>query len=298
MSPELTALLRSAQEQQPWRDHHLLKVLAGRQAHATYRLLSAFTTDNLAEQNPAPFHTSLCSLACVFQTSEKVETVYLTTEPCDQQQQPMGDEPQVAKPPTNPPPPPPGACMMHADDDVTEGWADELQAQRVDDDDDDEDEDISDSEDDASDASEDAISVVARLAVDEATDAAIRQSQSSPCASWANASDDANDVVISPEAGSLPRQSDQSDSDEDEEAWPDCPRPTTSLSTNQTPSDQSGDDDNDEAEVTSWNHTTLTCPSALSPALQPWAPPLTAPADCLNCVVVSIVLIDSCFLSL
>lgn len=191
--------------------------------------------------------------------------------------------------------------MMHADDDVMEGWADEMQAQSIDNDndEDDEDDDISDSEDDASDASEDAISVVARLAVDEATDAAIRQSQSSPCASWANTSADVNDGdgQVSPEARSLPRHSDQSDSDEDEEAWPDCPRPSTSLLANQTPSDQSGDDD-DEAEVTSWSPTTLTCPSALSPALQPWAPPLTAPADCPNCLVVSITLTDSCFLSL
>lgn len=202
--------------------------------------------------------------------------------------------------------------MMHADDDITEGWA-----ESVDDDDDEEEDDLSNSEDDASDASEDAISVVARLAVDEATDAAIRQSQSSPCASWANTSADANDGdgQVSPEASSPTRQSDQSESDE--EAWPDCPRPSTSLSTNQIPSDQSGDDD-DEAEVTSLSYTALTCPSALSPAhqplalpyspkfcpsalspaLQPWAPPLTAPADCPNCVVVSIALTDCCFLSL
>lgn len=179
----------------------------------------------------------------------------------------MGDEPQVPKPPTNPPPPPPGVCMMHADDDVTEGWAGELQPQSVDDDDDDEDDDISNSEDDASDASEDAISVVARLAVDEATDAAIRQSQSSPCASWANASADANseDGQVRLGASNSPCQS---DSDEDGEAWPDCPHPSTNLSTNQIPFDQSGEDD-DEAEVKSWNYTTLTCPSALSPTHQP-----------------------------
>ncbi|XP_068593234.1 band 4.1-like protein 3a isoform X3 [Cebidichthys violaceus] len=61
------------------------------------------------------------------ETSEKVETVFLMTEPCDQDQ-PMAEQPQVATrnlvgpPPTNPPPPPPGACMSHADD-VTEEWA-------------------------------------------------------------------------------------------------------------------------------------------------------------------------------
>ncbi|XP_073344375.1 band 4.1-like protein 3a [Pagrus major] len=52
MSPELTALLRSAKDQNTFREHNLLK------------------------------------------TSEKVETVFLMTEPCDQDQ-PMADEPQV-----------------------------------------------------------------------------------------------------------------------------------------------------------------------------------------------------------
>lgn len=213
----------------------------------------------MGRTRPRPLFTPTLSLTLthVLQTSEKVETVYPTTEPCDQQQ-PMGDEPQVATPPTNPPPPPPGACMMHADDDVTEGWADELQAKSDngddDDEEDDDDDDVSASEDDASDASEDAISVVARVAVDEATDAAVRQSQSSLNASQANArraSVGANDGdgQVSPEAYSPPHQSDQSESDEDREAWPACPRPSTSLSTNHTPSDQSGDDD--EAEVTS-----------------------------------------------
>ncbi|XP_030253763.1 protein 4.1-like isoform X4 [Sparus aurata] len=51
MSPELTALLRSAKDQTTFREHNLLK------------------------------------------TSEKVETVFLMTEPCDQDQ-PMADEPQ------------------------------------------------------------------------------------------------------------------------------------------------------------------------------------------------------------
>uniref|UniRef100_G3NAI7 FERM adjacent domain-containing protein n=1 Tax=Gasterosteus aculeatus TaxID=69293 RepID=G3NAI7_GASAC len=53
MSPELTALLNSAREQNTFREHNLLK------------------------------------------TSEKVETVFLMTEPCDKDQ-PMADEPQVA----------------------------------------------------------------------------------------------------------------------------------------------------------------------------------------------------------
>ncbi|XP_036934944.1 band 4.1-like protein 3a isoform X3 [Acanthopagrus latus] len=156
MSPELTALLRSAKDQTTFREHNLLK------------------------------------------TSEKVETVFLMTEPCDRDQ-PMADEPQVATgslvgpPPSNPPPPPPGACMMHADD-VTEEWAsdddsnnanDANQAKSAADKHEVNYDDVSDdepssqaSDDDASDASEDVISVLAQAAVEEAMEAAVRQAQS------------------------------------------------------------------------------------------------------------------------
>ena len=134
----------------------------------------------------------------LFQTSEKVETVFLMTEPCDQDQ-PMADEPQVATgnlvgpPPSNPPPPPPGTCMMHADD-VTEEWASDDDSNNANDanqakspadkhvvsyDDVSDDEPSSQaSDDDASDASEDAISVLAQAAVEEAMEAAVRQAQS------------------------------------------------------------------------------------------------------------------------
>ncbi|KAM8822642.1 band 4.1-like protein 3a isoform 4-T4 [Spinachia spinachia] len=171
MSPELTALLNSAREQNTFREHNLLK------------------------------------------TSEKVETVFLMTEPCDKDQL-MADQPQVAtshlvgRPPTDPPPPPPGACMTHADDDVTE--------ERASDDDDSRNcndashancpahkrkvgcYDVSDDEassvasdgdtsdtSDTSDASEDAVSVVAQAAVEEAMEAAVIQTQS-PDANDAN----------------------------------------------------------------------------------------------------------------
>ncbi|XP_056869505.1 protein 4.1-like isoform X3 [Takifugu flavidus] len=80
MSPELAALLRSANEQKTFRELNLMK------------------------------------------TSEKMETVLLMSESCDQDQQ-LGPEPQVAvasvvgPPPQKPPPPPPGVV-----DDVIEDW--------------------------------------------------------------------------------------------------------------------------------------------------------------------------------
>lgn len=120
-------------------------------------------------------------------------------EPCDQDQ-PMGDEPQVATgnlvgaPPCNPPPPPPGACMAH---DVTRDWTCDGDSSiavsqskhpvdksevSVDDDDDDFDDDEhsnQDSDDDASDASEDVISVLAQAAVEDIMEVVLRQAQSS-----------------------------------------------------------------------------------------------------------------------
>ncbi|XP_075941377.1 protein 4.1-like isoform X12 [Anarhichas minor] len=137
------------------------------------------------------------------ETSEKVETVFLMTEPCDQDQ-PMADQPQVATrnlvgpPPTNPPPPPPGACMSHADD-VTEEWASDDDSRNANDANhpnspphkrevsyyDVSDDEPSSQASQASDASEDAISVVAQAAVEEAMEAAVRQAQS-PDANDAN----------------------------------------------------------------------------------------------------------------
>ncbi|XP_075941374.1 band 4.1-like protein 3 isoform X9 [Anarhichas minor] len=139
----------------------------------------------------------------LLKTSEKVETVFLMTEPCDQDQ-PMADQPQVATrnlvgpPPTNPPPPPPGACMSHADD-VTEEWASDDDSRNANDANhpnspphkrevsyyDVSDDEPSSQASQASDASEDAISVVAQAAVEEAMEAAVRQAQS-PDANDAN----------------------------------------------------------------------------------------------------------------
>lgn len=108
----------------------------------------------------------------------------------------MGNEPQVATrkavgpPPTKTPPPLPGTCMTHADD-VTEDWANDdddsntanvnetkgLGDRNMVSNDDVSDDEFSnqDSEDDTSDASEDAISVLAQAAVEEAMEAAVRQ---------------------------------------------------------------------------------------------------------------------------
>ncbi|XP_049421438.1 protein 4.1-like isoform X9 [Epinephelus fuscoguttatus] len=236
-------------------------------------------------------------------TSEKVETVFLMTEPCDQDL-PMADQPQVetgnlvGPPPSNRPPPPPGACMMHADD-VTEEWAsddDSINAidanqanslphkHEVSDDDVSDDEPSSQASDgDASDTSEDAISVLAQAAVEEAMEAAVRQAQS-PDANDANQySINANlavshgekelttielnnspscrpqSVLGSPPTGTLSQHyHDDQDSDEDEGGWrfgensppPSLPCPTSGrspCSANQTqPSDLSDDDDDDD----------------------------------------------------
>ncbi|KAM6908023.1 band 4.1-like protein 3a [Lycodopsis pacificus] len=222
------------------------------------------------------------------ETSEKVETVFLMTEPCDQDQ-PMADQPQVATrnlvglPPTNPPPPPPGACMSHADD-VTEEWVSDDDRRNADDanypnspphkcevsyyD-------VSDDEpsSQASDTSEDAVSVVAQAAVEEAMEAAVRQAQS-PDANDANQdSINANFAVshgeqeaaateVNNSPGTRPHSvmgsrlyHEDQDSDESGEVgggWsfrensppPSLARHTSGRSANQTqPSDHSDDDD-------------------------------------------------------
>ncbi|TWW70586.1 Band 4.1-like protein 2 [Takifugu flavidus] len=146
MSPELAALLRSANEQKTFRELNLMK------------------------------------------TSEKMETVLLMSESCDQDQQ-LGPEPQVAvasvvgPPPQKPPPPPPGVV-----DDVIEDWGSNNSVEVGD-------EEVGygkqDSSDESSDASEDAISVLAQAAVAEVIEVAVSQAQHS--ASDANQdSSDAN----------------------------------------------------------------------------------------------------------
>ncbi|XP_068604398.1 band 4.1-like protein 3a [Brachionichthys hirsutus] len=136
------------------------------------------------EQKPFSEHNLL-------KTSEKVETVFLMSESCDQDH-PMMDEPQVATghlvgpPPSNPPPPPPGACGTH----VPEEWAggvdrnnaNDNQAKTQVDKHDVSDDEPSSHASDASDASDDAISVLAQATVEEA---AGRQAQT-PSANGAN----------------------------------------------------------------------------------------------------------------
>ncbi|XP_060920548.1 protein 4.1-like isoform X7 [Labrus mixtus] len=143
----------------------------------------------------------------LLKTSETVETVFLMTEPCDQDQH-MVDQSQVAPgslvgpPPEKPPPPPPGACMEH--DDFTDDWADndanqvncEAGKHVITDDDVSDDEPSSQtSEDDASYASEDAISVLAQAAVEEAMEAAVRQDQSTEANDAKQNSINANFIV-------------------------------------------------------------------------------------------------------
>ncbi|XP_077952621.1 band 4.1-like protein 3 isoform X31 [Gasterosteus aculeatus] len=249
MSPELTALLNSAREQNTFREHNLLK------------------------------------------TSEKVETVFLMTEPCDKDQ-PMADEPQVATsnlvgpPPTNPPPPPPGACMTHADDVAEERASDddsrnsndanhnisaahERKVSYFDGSDDEANSLASDGDtSDTSGASEDAISVVARAAVEEAMEAAVRQAQSPDANDGNQDSINANFVVTQGEQEGVnkgPRttphsvlgsqhyqgKQDSEDSAEVEEGWsfrensPSLPRLSSGSSQTQ-PSDHSDDDDEQE----------------------------------------------------
>lgn len=215
------------------------------------------------------------------------------TEPCDKDQ-PMADEPQVATsnlvgpPPTNPPPPPPGACMTHADDVAEERASDddsrnsndanhnnsaahERKVSYFDGSDDEANSLASDGDtSDTSGASEDAISVVARAAVEEAMEAAVRQAQSPDANDGNQDSINANFVVTQGEQEGVnkgPRttphsvlgsqhyqgKQDSEDSAEVEEGWsfrensPSLPRLSSGSSQTQ-PSDHS--DDDDEQEVT------------------------------------------------
>nr|XP_040025551.1 band 4.1-like protein 3 isoform X10 [Gasterosteus aculeatus aculeatus] len=237
--------------------------------------------------------TTTASMEMGRQTSEKVETVFLMTEPCDKDQ-PMADEPQVATsnlvgpPPTNPPPPPPGACMTHADDVAEERASDddsrnsndanhnnsaahERKVSYFDGSDDEANSLASDGDtSDTSGASEDAISVVARAAVEEAMEAAVRQAQSPDANDGNQDSINANFVVTQGEQEGVnkgPRttphsvlgsqhyqgKQDSEDSAEVEEGWsfrensPSLPRLSSGSSQTQ-PSDHS--DDDDEQEVT------------------------------------------------
>ncbi|KAM3860329.1 band 4.1-like protein 3a [Diretmus argenteus] len=162
MSPELTALLKSARDQTTFKQHNLLK------------------------------------------TSEKVETVFLTTESHDQSQ-PMANQTQVVTGsplgplPSNPTSPPPGACRVHTDD-VTEEWDsgsqssnnantvanDEASDDYVSDDEAGSQTNDEDAISQASQVSEDAISVLAQATAEEAVEAAVRLSLEANNANGAN----------------------------------------------------------------------------------------------------------------
>ncbi|XP_056155242.1 protein 4.1-like, partial [Lampris incognitus] len=177
MSPELTALLKSAREQ---------------------------VTSRSWTSSPEASHG-------LIKTSEKMETVFLTAESCDQGPS-VADQPQVVArnlgpPPSKPPPPPPGTHMAHTDD-ITEEWGsdysevDANHAREVangaarDDGVCEESSSQSNDEDSisqASQVSEDAISVLAHTTVEEAVEAAVRQAQNLET----NDANQANEKVIS-----------------------------------------------------------------------------------------------------
>lgn len=209
-----------------------------------------------------------------------METVFLLTDSCDQDQL-VGDQPQVATslvgpPPTNPPPPPPGDGGKHADE-VIEPWASDLDSNNANDanvgrsptgEHDDSDDDVSnsdfsnqassDSDEDASEASEDAISVLAQTAVEEVMEAAVRQVETNSPTCFT--------------LGSRPqpyRDSEDSDDSQDEGGWrfEDSPPPTLHHLTSRhstgdtlpsTPSKNEENDDEPLQEVI--EETTEVCP--------------------------------------
>lgn len=193
------------------------------------------------------------------------------TESCDQDQQ-MGQEPQVAMasvvgpPPRNPPPPPPGVVMAQGDD-VTEDWGSNNSNEVSD-------EEVSDgkhsqeSSDESSDASEDAISVLAQAAVEDVLEVAVKQAQQS--GSDANQGSIATEHELSGSMedysprplsvlGSQPGGEDfpNSDDSEDEGRWmtgqtsfpPPLPCPTSSGSASRIQASIHSEEDDDE-EVT------------------------------------------------
>ncbi|KAM4718089.1 band 4.1-like protein 3 isoform 2-T6 [Anableps anableps] len=144
MSPELTALLKSAREQETFREHNLLKT--------SEKVETVFVLPEFRDQ-------------------DQEVTDYYKVAP-----NPMGP------PPIHPPPPPPGPGLSH-DDDVTEQWPSHDDSNKARDGNslvgkheasDDEDEDDDDGSDERS-SDEDVISVLAQAAVEESVEAAVRQ---------------------------------------------------------------------------------------------------------------------------
>lgn len=265
MSPELSALLKSASEQKTFRELNLMKVPV---------CLSV----------PSCLSLSQSVVYFLFQTSEKVEKVLLALESCDQDQL-MGDEPQVVAsvvgpPPREPPAPPSGVGVAQADE-VTEDWGGNnsvISDEQVSDE-----EHSQDSSHDSSDASQDAISVLAQAAVEEVMEEAVRQAQHPSSASIdANA---ASMEASSPRPCSALSEEDSPQPEEDsppsqdweeegrwmagEASFPPPPRPASSSSANQLQASiPSGD--NDDAEVTREAETHLPCPVLSLPR---WPPP-------------------------
>ncbi|MED6258712.1 hypothetical protein ATANTOWER_011303, partial [Ataeniobius toweri] len=141
MSPELTALLRSAREQETFREHNLLKT--------SEKVETVFVLPESRDEDQA--------VAGHYKVAPN----------------PMGP------PPINPPPPPPGDGLAH-DDDVTEHWPIHGDSEKATDGNGvvGQHEPSDDEEDDGSDgcsSDEDVISVLAQAAVEESVEAAVRQ---------------------------------------------------------------------------------------------------------------------------
>lgn len=231
----------------------------------------------------------MCSLIFFllsFQTSEKVEPVFLLTEPCHQDQL-MTDQPKVATSLVGPPPinslPPPSGVGMKPHADVIEQWASASKYNMVhepvdkhnvrnydDDDDDDKEEDVSDkpsdqtitdSDEEASETSEDVISVLAQREVHEAVDSAVRHIID---ASQGSISDNftvsvSNQLASTDASSSFEPQcyhdNKESDNSQDEGSWgfeensppPTLPHLTSRHSSNYTHSSTYRDDE-DESE--------------------------------------------------
>ncbi|XP_068199535.1 band 4.1-like protein 3 [Antennarius striatus] len=260
MSPELTALLKSAREQKPFSEHNLLKT--SEKVERVFLMSESCDQDHPMKDEP------------------QVATGNL-----------------VGPPPSNPPPSPPGSCMTHAGD-VSEEWPSgddrnnananqaKSQADKHDfsDDDASNDEPSSQASDDSA-TSEDAISVLAQVTVEEVVETAVRQAQS-PGANGTNQdSINANFAVSHSQQevsstggnkspgtrpgsvlGATPTGSqnyhddeDSTDSEEEEGRWwfrensppPTLPRPSLRcapfLANQMQPSNHS-DDDDDESE--------------------------------------------------
>ncbi|XP_069368072.1 band 4.1-like protein 3a isoform X3 [Paralichthys olivaceus] len=210
MSPELNALLKSARDQETFREHNLLKT-----SEKVETLL--LMTQSHDQDQPLVDQVAIGSV--------------------------------VGPPPSNPLPPPPEAGVMHTDD-VIEDWAsDDYNANQGDSPVDKPDEDFSDdepssqmSDEDASEASEDTISVLAQAAVEEAMEAAVIQAQSLDAN---NANQDSMNANFTASYGEQELSSTEVNNSPETRPWA---RPTLGLSQRYYSNEESDNSEDDKAE--------------------------------------------------